>query len=102
MADCIMLHVIANRCVNKTILIRYEGTHYCIALHIPAGRSGANMHQNMHQTSYHRFNLRMPEGRSNAKSRVVTDDFFGAGRGGRTPTRLPSADFEFPENTVNL
>jgi len=31
--------------------------------------------------------------------RIASD---GAGRGGRTPTRLPSADFEFPENTVCL
>jgi hypothetical protein len=36
----------------------------------------------MHQTSYNRFNLRMPEGKSDAKSRVVIGDFFGAGRGG--------------------
>ena len=28
--------------------------------------------------------------------------FIGAGRGGRTPTRLPSADFEFPEIAVCL
>ena len=28
--------------------------------------------------------------------------YFGAGRGGRTPTTLRSADFEFPENAVCL
>ena len=28
--------------------------------------------------------------------------FYGAGRGGRTPTRLPSADFEFPGIPVSL
>ena len=35
---------------------------------------------------------------NHAKSTIYT----GAGRGGRTPTRLPSADFEFPENTACL
>jgi len=35
-------------------------------------------------------------------SRTFEGYLFGAGRGGRTPTRLPSADFEFAKNAVNL
>jgi hypothetical protein len=32
----------------------------------------------------------------------VSIRYLGAGRGGRTPTRLPSADFEFPDIPVSL